>query len=139
MNQLYSELTIATTKNISLRYTVHAACPGIHATCPCCSSVLHAMLHFHASCPRFMSNCTCCMSTMHVHAACSCCMSMLLVRAECLRRYPCYMSMLLVHAPCLCCMLILPVHAACPLGSSNVDKIFENCFASCCFGMAKDI
>jgi hypothetical protein len=25
------------------------------------------------------------------------------------------------------------------LGSSDFDKIFENYFASCCFGMAKDI
>jgi hypothetical protein len=25
------------------------------------------------------------------------------------------------------------------LGSSDIDKIFENCFASCSFGLAKDI
>jgi hypothetical protein len=25
------------------------------------------------------------------------------------------------------------------LGSSDFDKIFENCFASCSFGLAKDI
>jgi hypothetical protein len=25
------------------------------------------------------------------------------------------------------------------LGSSDFDKIFDNCFASCSFGMAKDI
>jgi hypothetical protein len=25
------------------------------------------------------------------------------------------------------------------VGSSDFDKIFENCFASCSFGMAKDI
>jgi hypothetical protein len=27
----------------------------------------------------------------------------------------------------------------CILGSSDFDKIFENCFASCGFGLAKDI
>jgi hypothetical protein len=27
----------------------------------------------------------------------------------------------------------------CRVGSSDFDKIFENCFASCSFGMAKDI
>ncbi len=29
-----------------------------------------------------------------------------------------------------------PLHP-CPVGSSDFDKIFENCFASCSFGMAK--
>jgi hypothetical protein len=34
-----------------------------------------------------------------------------------------------------------PEHAlnAWPLGSSDFDKIFENCYASCSFGLAKDI
>jgi hypothetical protein len=27
----------------------------------------------------------------------------------------------------------------CGVGSSDFDKIFENCFASCSFGLAKDI
>jgi hypothetical protein len=38
-----------------------------------------------------------------------------------------------------------PVHGltrrgtTCAFGSSDFDKIFENCFASCGFGLAKDI
>jgi hypothetical protein len=29
--------------------------------------------------------------------------------------------------------------AGCTVGSSDFDKIFENCYASCSFGLAKDI
>ncbi len=44
------------------------------------------------------------------------------------------------HAACTCpCCMSNPARTACPLGSSDFDKIFENCFASCSFGMAKDI
>ncbi len=43
--------------------------------------------------------------------------------------------------PCSCCMSlsILHVHATRTLGSSDFEKFFENCFASCSFELAKDI
>ncbi len=35
--------------------------------------------------------------------------------------------------------LLLGIFCYCAVGSSDFDKIFENCFASCSFGLAKDI
>jgi hypothetical protein len=96
---------------------IKAACPS---SCPCwmSMSVLHVRVHAHGACSRPW-----CMSQymlrVHVHAA---------------RPY-------LQYARCRCpiCMSCVYAVYSCPLGCSDFDKIFENCYASCSFGLTKYI
>jgi hypothetical protein len=93
-----------------LHVNVYAACPRVHASCPCFTSLLRV----HAVCPCRMSirlamlhvpvACLCnmimLMFMLHVHTACPYCISRLHVQGAC----QCYMYILHVHAvsPCLC-------------------------------------
>ncbi len=43
------------------------------------------------------------------------------------------------HLPQIGQLCIFGMGLGCRLGSSDFDKLFENCYASCSFGLSKDI